>query len=59
MRSLRLAIAALVATVALAAAPAAHAGAAADFSLRDLNGAAQTLSQHRGKVVLLNFWQAF
>jgi len=29
---------------------------AADFSLRDLNGQPQQLSQYRGKIVLLNFW---
>ena len=29
---------------------------APDFSLRDVNNAAQTLSQYKGKVVLLNFW---
>lgn len=30
--------------------------AAADFSLRDLANTTQTLSQYKGKVVLLNFW---
>ena len=34
----------------------AWAGAAADFSLRDVNGTSVTLSQYKGKVVLLNFW---
>ena len=29
---------------------------AVDFSLPDLTGRTQTLSQYRGKVVLLNFW---
>lgn len=29
---------------------------AADFTLPDLNGQAQQLSQFRGKIVLLNFW---
>ena len=29
---------------------------ASDFSLRDINGATQTLSQYKGKVVLVNFW---
>jgi peroxiredoxin len=29
---------------------------AADFSLNDLQGKSQTLSQYRGKIVLLNFW---
>jgi peroxiredoxin len=29
---------------------------AADFTLRDANGAAVKLSDYRGKVVLLNFW---
>lgn len=34
----------------------AQAGAAADFTLRDVNGSSVTLSQYKGKVVLLNFW---
>lgn len=34
----------------------AYAGAASDFSLRDVNGQSYTLSQYKGKVVLLNFW---
>ena len=29
---------------------------AVDFTLTDLNGRQQSLSQYRGKVVLLNFW---
>lgn len=29
---------------------------AQDFSLRDVNNTTQTLSQYRGKVVLMNFW---
>ena len=29
---------------------------AADFTLTDLNGRSQSLSQYRGKIVLLNFW---
>lgn len=37
-------------------APPAIAGTAADFSLRDINGQSFTLSQQKGKVVLLNFW---
>ena len=31
---------------------------APDFTLRDLSGAAHRLSQHRGKIVILNFWSA-
>ena len=30
--------------------------AAAEFSLKDANGATVKLSDYRGKVVLLNFW---
>ena len=29
---------------------------AAEFTLTDLNGGVQSLSQYRGKIVLLNFW---
>ncbi|MDP2310140.1 MAG: TlpA disulfide reductase family protein [Pseudomonadota bacterium] len=49
---------ALFATVALAVPVTAGAAgkAAPDFSLRDLANQAQTLSQHKGKVVLINFW---
>ena len=38
------------------ATPALAGKAAPDFSLRDLSNQTQTLSQHRGKVVLVNFW---
>lgn len=30
--------------------------AAPDFSLQDMSGAAASLAQYRGKIVLLNFW---
>ena len=57
MRNLR---ALLFATVALLTATpfVATAGdsAAADFSLRDVNNTLYTLSQFKGKVVLINFW---
>jgi peroxiredoxin len=33
-----------------------HRALAADFTLKDANGAAVKLSDYRGKVVLLNFW---
>ncbi len=59
MRALCLRLA-LLATVLLAVpsvGPAlAATKAAPDFSLRDLTNQAQTLSQHKGKVVLINFW---
>ncbi len=52
MRSfLALALAFMLAAVPVVA----HAGAATDFSLRDINGQSHTLSQYRGKVVLVNF----
>jgi len=45
----------LVASLALS--PTASAGKAApDFSLRDITNKTQTLSQYKGKVVLVNFW---
>lgn len=49
---------ALLAILALAVPVAATAAGkpAPDFSLRDLSNQAQTLSQHKGKVVLINFW---
>jgi peroxiredoxin len=34
----------------------AEAGAAMDFSLRDLNNVSHTLSQYKGKVVVMSFW---
>jgi peroxiredoxin len=47
----------IVACLLGALAPDAFAGKAApDFSLRDLTNQTQTLSQYKGKVVLLNFW---
>lgn len=42
---------ALVATT-----PDAQAGAAIDFSLKDLNNTSYTLSQFKGKVVVMSFW---
>lgn len=41
---------------ALVGRPSEAATRAADFSLRDLNNTTQTLSQYKGKVVLVNFW---
>jgi peroxiredoxin len=57
MRALWLRLA-LLATVVLAVPVVADAAGkpAPDFSLRDLANQAQTLSQHKGKVVLVNFW---
>lgn len=53
-------LAGLLASVpaAVSAAPAtpAAAGSAIDFTLRTLDGKSVTLSQHKGKVVLVNFW---
>lgn len=47
----------LVASVACALAGVAWGGEAApDFSLRDINGKEVSLSSHKGKVVLVNFW---
>ncbi len=36
--------------------PSKHRAVAADFTLKDANGASVKLSDYRGKVVLLNFW---
>ncbi len=53
-------LAGLLASVpaAVSAAPATPAatGSAIDFTLRTLDGKSVTLSQHKGKVVLVNFW---
>lgn len=47
----------LVASVACVLAGSAWGGEAApDFSLRDINGKEVSLSSHKGKVVLVNFW---
>jgi peroxiredoxin len=58
LRTLLLSVVALAATALSAplVAERAFAGGAPDFSLRDINGVAHTLSENRGKVVLLNFW---
>ncbi len=49
-------LAALMSLMALPGIPRAAAGQAADFSLRNLEGQAVTLSQFRGKVVVMSFW---
>ena len=54
MRALWLPLA-LVASLVIGTAQAAG-KPAPDFSLRDLTNQAQTLAQHKGKVVLINFW---
>lgn len=46
----------LVLHVAGMASTEAHAAPAADFTLRDMNGQAVTLSSLKGKVVILSFW---
>lgn len=46
----------LVALAALLVPMVATAAPATDFSLRDLNGDAVTLSQYSGQVVLIDFW---
>jgi peroxiredoxin len=63
MRPLRIVLAAVLlgfaaASPALAESPvpAAPTGVAIDFSLRNLEGQQVTLSQYKGKVVLVNFW---
>ena len=63
MRTLRIALIASLAFAGLvavtpdaAAVPAAAAGSAADFTLRNLDGQSVSLSSFRGKVVLVNFW---
>lgn len=57
MRSLNILLAAFLAIpLLIGALPSAEAGQAADFSLRNLDGQAVTLSQFRGKVVVMSFW---
>ena len=46
----------LFAAIALLASPLAHAGAAPEFTLRDLDDKEVTLSSLKGKVVLVDFW---
>lgn len=46
----------LVAVFALLLVPAAHADPASDFTLRDVDGKAFTLSDHKGEVIVLSFW---
>ncbi len=36
--------------------PAAYAGSATEFTLRDLEGVAVNLADHKGKVIVLSFW---
>ena len=53
MRSI---LVALLAATLLGASPARAAESASDFTLRDVNGAEQTLSSLKGSVVILSFW---
>ena len=53
MRSI---LVALLAASLFGASPARAAEAASDFTLRDVNGAEQTLSALKGSVVVLSFW---
>ena len=57
MHLVRTATAALLMAAVLALAPgSARAEKAADFTLRDIDGNSVTLSELRGKVVILSFW---
>ena len=49
-------IASVASLVLLCAGPTLAGEAAPDFSLRDINGKEVSLSSHKGKVVLVNFW---
>ncbi len=49
----------LLAALLLAAAVAAHATPAPDFTLRTLDGAPLRLAEQRGQVVLVNFWASW
>jgi thiol-disulfide isomerase/thioredoxin len=54
--TIRLGLAPVALAMLLSSAPRAQMVLAPDFTLKNLNGAATTLRQQHGKVVLLNFW---
>ena len=55
-RAIRLGLAPVALAMLLSSAPRAQTALAPDFSLKNLEGAATTIRQQHGKVVLLNFW---
>jgi peroxiredoxin len=55
-RLVRALAAAIASTVCLAAVAALNSGPAPDFTLRSVGGSNLRLKEHRGQVVLLNFW---